>query len=106
MPLAAQPWTANERYYALLAYRLSPEVQVGGYYAGYYPDAKVRKKRENQQHDVAATIRFDITHNWLVKLEGHFLKGTAGLNPAINDRPIANLSSRWAMFLLKTTAYF
>jgi hypothetical protein len=101
-----QPWTANERYYAMVAYRFSPHFQAGSYYAGFFPNADKRTGRENQQHDVAGTLRIDITNNWLVKLEGHYLKGTAYLNAAINDRPPADLSSRWAMFLLKTTAYF
>jgi hypothetical protein len=105
--LAAQPWTANERYYGMLAYRLSAHLQVGGYYAGYYPDADKRDGRENQQHDLAGTIRIDITSNWLVKLEGHYLKGTAYLNAGLNDnRTLDMLSNQWAMFLLKTTAYF
>jgi hypothetical protein len=101
-----QPWTANERYQAMVAYRVNPWFQLGGYYAGYYPNVDKREGRENQQHDFAGTLRFDITDNWLVKLEGHLMRGTAGLNAAINDRPLANLSSRWGMFLLKTTAYF
>jgi hypothetical protein len=105
--LAAQPWTANERYYAMVAYRFTPHFQAGSYYAGYFPRADKREGRENQQHDVAGTLRFDITSNWLVKLEGHYLKGTAYLNGSLNDdRAPALLSSRWAMFLLKTTAYF
>ena len=29
------------------------------------------------QHDVAATLRFDINSHWLVKLEGHYMTGTA-----------------------------
>jgi len=104
--LAAQPWVANERYYAMAAYRPGPRLQVGSYYAGYFPDARKRSGRENQLHDFAGTIRVDITQNWLIKLEGHFMKGTAGLNRAINDRDAVFLSSRWALFMLKTTAYF
>jgi hypothetical protein len=102
----AQDWTANERFYVMLAYRLNPHFQLGTYYAGFYPNADKREGRENQQHDLAGTLRFDITNHWLLKLEGHVMRGTAGLNAAINDRPLANLSSRWGMLLLKTTAYF
>jgi hypothetical protein len=105
--LAALPWTANERYYAMLGYRFNPHFQAGGYYAGYYPDANKREGRENQQHDLAGTLRVDLTDHWLVKFEGHFMKGTAGLTPGLNDNtPNWAASSRWAVFLLKTTAYF
>ena len=104
--LLPAPWVANERYYALVAYRFTPHFQLGSYYAGYFPNTKNRTGRENQQHDVAGTLRIDITPNWLVKLEGHWLRGTAYLSPTLNDRPNAFLSSRWAVFMLKTTAYF
>jgi hypothetical protein len=99
-------WTANERYYALLAYRPLHLLQVGSYYAGYFPDTRNRTGREHQQHDVAGTIRLDITPNWLIKLEAHYMKGTAGIAGDLNALPNSNLSSRWAVFLFKTTAYF
>jgi hypothetical protein len=95
----AQLPTTNERYYAMAAYHLLPWLQVGSYYAGYYPHYTVRSGDANQQHDVAATIRFDITPNWLLKLEGHFIHGTAGLGRG-------TFEPNWAMGLLKTTAYF
>jgi hypothetical protein len=101
------PWTANERYYAMVGYRFAPWLQAGAYYAGYYPNADIRDGRENQQHDLSGTLRFDITQNWLWKLEWHFMKGTAGLTPALNDDKFNwAASSRWTVFLLKTTAYF
>jgi hypothetical protein len=59
------------------------------------------------QHDVAATLRFDINSHWLVKLEGHFMSGTAELDPSINGNvPTSDLQENWAVFLAKTTAYF
>jgi hypothetical protein len=104
--LGPLPWTANERYYAMIGFHLTPRVQLGSYYAGYYMNADVREGRANQQHDVAGTIRFDITPNWLIKLEGHYMNGTAGINNSLNVEPLMNLSSQWGVFLLKTTAYF
>ena len=59
------------------------------------------------QHDVAATLRFDINHNWLVKLEGHFMSGTAALSADLNDgKPPSSLERNWGVFLAKTTAHF
>jgi hypothetical protein len=114
MAFPEQPWTNSDRFYGMVAYRVAPLLQVGAYYSRYYkainpnlpPEQQLRSNRENHQHDVAGTLRFDINDHWLVKLEGHFMKGTAALDATINDRPIANLSSRWAVFMVKTTAYF
>ena len=99
--------TVNERFYAMVSYRLAPWVAPGAYYSALYPDVDKRSGRENYQHDVAMTLRFDINANWLVKLEGHFMEGTADLNPALNDQqPLKLLSRNWGLFLIKTTAYF
>jgi hypothetical protein len=99
--------TVSERYYALGAYRLRGWLQLGAYYSGLYPNVDQRSGRESMQHDVAGTLRFDINPHWLVKLEGHFIHGTASLSRALNDnRALNTLTSDWAVFLAKTTAYF
>jgi hypothetical protein len=42
-----------------------------------------------------------------LKLEGHFMSGTAALNPALNDgTPRAELTRDWGAFFAKTTAFF
>jgi hypothetical protein len=97
----AQLPMTNERYCAMVAYRTRPWFQLGGYYAGYFPHYTVRDGASNQQHDFAGTLRFDITPNWLVKLEGHYVHGTAGL--PVSAVPYA---PDWTVWLLKTTAYF
>jgi hypothetical protein len=52
-------------------------------------------------------VRYDITPHWLVKAEGHYMSGTAGLNPALNDNTKREkLVKDWGVFLLKTTGYF
>jgi len=63
--------------------------------------------RRAQQHDAALTLRFDLDVHWLLKLEGHYLVGTADVNPALNGGlPRADLTRSWGAFLAKTTAYF
>jgi hypothetical protein len=48
-----------------------------------------------------------VNEHWLVKLEGHFMRGTAGLNSAENDNiPQSALQRDWGLFIIKTTAYF
>ena len=66
-----------------------------------------RRGRDAYQHDFALTVRYDFTENWLFKLEGHFMSGTAGLDPALNDNtPRSELTRDWGAFFAKTTAYF
>jgi hypothetical protein len=59
------------------------------------------------QLDGALTVRFDVNANWLIKLEGHYVHGTAALSPSLNrDQPLRSLQPDWALFAVKTTAYF
>jgi hypothetical protein len=42
-----------------------------------------------------------------VKLEGHFMDGTAALDESPNDgKDLKALARLWGAFLFKTTAYF
>ena len=97
----------SERGYGMVSYRVSNWFQPGAYYSLFYPDMNRRSGPAAMQHDVAATLRFDINNYWLVKLEGHFMSGTAGLNKALNDnKPLDTLERTWGVFLAKTTAHF
>jgi hypothetical protein len=99
--------TVSERYYVLAAYRFVSWFQLGAYYAGLFPNIPYREDRQNQQHDFAGTVRFDVNAHWLIKLEGHYLHGTAGLDKALNGvTDLGDLAPDWALFLIKTTAYF
>jgi hypothetical protein len=101
------PSTTSERGYVMVTYRAARWLQPGLYYALEFPNVDQRSGRANMQHDVAATLRFDINSHWLVKLEGHFMSGTAELDPSINGNvPTSDLQENWAVFLAKTTAYF
>jgi len=97
----------NERFYAMASYQVVPWFSPGAYYAVYFPDVEDRKGRESYQHDIALTLRFDPTEHWLIKLEGHFMSGTAYLNPDLNGGiERSELTRDWGLFLLKTTGYF
>jgi len=99
--------TTSERLYAMGAYRITPWLVPGVYYSVLYPDVDDRKGRDAWQHDFAGTLRFDINANWLVKLEGHYMHGTAALNSPLNgNKPLGALDKDWGLLLLKTTAYF
>jgi hypothetical protein len=99
--------TNSDRYYAMTSYRIKPWFTPGLYYSVFFPKSGDWSNRKDYQHDVALTTRFDINEHWLVKLEGHFMRGTAALNPAENDNtPLTVLSRDWGLFMVKTTAYF
>jgi hypothetical protein len=97
----------NERMYAMASYRFLPWLQPGIYYGLYFSDTEDRNRRSTRQHDTAITLRFDVTENWLVKLEAHYMHGTASLESSLNDgAPKSELEPNWFVFLTKTTAYF
>jgi hypothetical protein len=109
--------STSERMYALAAYRFGPRFVPGLYYSLLFPDVNQRSAsslsgffagpRATHQHDVAATLRFDINAYWLFKLEAHYMRGTAGLDPSLNgNTPLTALESNWAVFLAKTTVSF
>ena len=99
--------SVSDRGYVMATYRVTPWLQDGIYYSLLYPDIHNRDGRENRQHDVAMTMRFDVNRHWLFKVEGHYMEGTAGLtSPLRFGPPITDAARTWGVFLLKTTAYF
>jgi hypothetical protein len=97
----------SERAYLLATYQVRHWLAPGAYYSATFADVDQRVGRANRLHDVAGTLRFDINPHWIVKVEGHYLDGTQGLDPTLNgNTPASMLTQRWALFLLKTTAYF
>jgi hypothetical protein len=103
----SSPQMTSERAYVMAAYRARAWLQPGVYYSVLFPDVQHRTGRENQQHDVATTLRFDLNAHWLLKIEGHYMLGTAGLDSTLNgNKPLAALTQAWGVLLVKTTAYF
>lgn len=98
----------RENAYVAGTYRVASWFQTGAYYAVSYPDISDRSGRADYQHDVAVACRFDVNEFWLVKLEGHFMSGTAGLvNPLRINPPDNTQADRyWGAYFLKTTAHF
>jgi hypothetical protein len=100
----------SEHAYVLATYHVRPWLWPGAYYSVLFPDeatATFTGPSQNMQHDVAGTVRFDINSHWLVKLEAHYMHGTAGADSSLNDnRPLDALTRNWAVFLAKMTAYF
>jgi hypothetical protein len=103
---ASPPVQTSESFYVMGSYRVAPWLNPGAYYSIRFPDVNDRHGREAYQHDVALTLRFDLTQNWLLKVETHYMHGTAGLDAALNGAAPSTLEKDWAVLLLKTTAYF
>lgn len=97
----------SERGYVMGSVRATRWLSPGLYYSVYFPDVDHRSGRAAMQHDVAATLRADINAHWLVKVEGHYMNGTADVSPALNEGKSRDVLDRsWGLFLAKTTAYF
>jgi hypothetical protein len=86
--------------YGMVDYRVARWLQPGVYYSVDYPNRNVTSGSQNFQDDLSGTLRFDINNFWIVKLEAHYMHGTAALGPTPMGDP------NWGLFLLKTTAYF
>jgi hypothetical protein len=102
--------TVSERGYVAGTYHVGPRFWPGAYYSFLFPDemnATFTGSSKNMQHDVAATLRFDLTSHLIFKLEGHWMHGTAALDAALNGvKSVDTLTRDWALFLAKATAYF
>jgi hypothetical protein len=100
----------SEQLYGMLTFRASEQLELGGYYSVHHLDANDRQGHNPKyaerfyafQRDLTATVRIDLNTHWLLKLEGHFIDGTADLDMANNPHP----SRYWGLFLFRTTVTF
>lgn len=113
----------SEGYYASLIYRLNDYIEVGTYYSEYFPDRNDRKGEGRREKigqpesmgwlkDFAVSLRFDIMPNWVAKLEGHIMDGTAIMFVQDNkpgnagDLSDYDLEDDWWLFAAKLTFAF
>ncbi|MEO6601525.1 MAG: hypothetical protein ABIQ16_16735, partial [Polyangiaceae bacterium] len=122
VPTFSVPDTTSERFYVMGAYHVASWFTPAVTYSLLYSNVDDRRGHEAPlatppgtppigrgayQHDLALTLRYDLNPYWLLKVEGHFMHGTAGVSSALNDnRPLSTLTKDWGVLLLKTTAYF
>lgn len=97
----------REHFYVMGSYQLGSWIHPGVYYSLFFPNRADRSGPDASQHDLAVTLRFDLNSFWPVKVEGHFLYGTAMLNARQNDGVLpADLDRTWGLFLANTTLHF
>jgi Phosphate-selective porin O and P len=100
--------TNSIRAYGLMAYRIAPWLQPALSYSIYYPETGPTVGPSAKQHDAAVTLRFDLDPYWILKLEGHAMRGTASLSTSLNPgaASLDDLTDQWWLFVAKTTVYF
>lgn len=101
-------------WYGRATYRIRDRVDLSAAYSEYYPDRRDREGAEQVlvgkpahgawHKDLSVTARWDITPNWLIKVELHDINGTAELSDAENAG--RSLSKDWRLFALRTTFHF
>ncbi|MFZ5570080.1 MAG: hypothetical protein ACOZF0_06730 [Thermodesulfobacteriota bacterium] len=101
----------TQGYYGSAVYRLTSFFETGVYYAEYYPD-DFDRDGNNQEFfhrawlkDACLSTRFDLNDNWIAKLEGHFMNGTAILLNADNPDGYGT-NPHWFLFAAKITFSF
>ncbi len=106
-PIAPPGSPTSTRWYVMCSYHAASWFSPGTYYSVLNTGIPGPLTREKYQQDAALTMRFDINQNWLVKLEGHYMRGTADLQSTLNSNlPVSELTRDWGVFMAKTTAYF
>lgn len=94
-----------DAWYVSAAYRFNKWLEAGTYYTEYYGNVHNRSGSPNSsQKDLALSLRFDAKDWWIIKLEGHYLRGTALLQDSVNN-PTRD-DNGWFMFAAKTTFSF
>jgi hypothetical protein len=117
----------QESFYVQASYRFSDWLQMATYLSiqydpdcrdglngsncgDYAPDLQnnpeqLQPRHDAWQKDLAVSLRFDVNDYWLIKLEGHFIDGTARVYETLNpDKDY--LERYWTMFGAKTTLTF
>lgn len=105
----------SDTYYIGAAYRFSDWFQLGAYYNIDYPNNDDKDGDEKAagglpkhmawQKDLALTLQFDISENWILKVEGHQVDGTARVL-AIDNNDSDFSESDWYYGAVKATFYF
>jgi hypothetical protein len=103
-------------FYGSIIYRFSDWFQAGSYYSEYYPDLSDKDGKGYEElygfppsngwlKDTALSLRFDLNSNWIAKIEGHKMNGTAVMFRSDQVNPY-NVSEDWYLAAAKLTFSF
>jgi len=99
----------TDAFYMSMTYRLTDFLEMGGYYAVFWPDSSDKNGKTFLQDylawhkETALCFRFDINHSLTFKTEMHLIDGGALMMPQDNPEGI---DQRTAMLLLKLSWSF
>jgi len=103
----------SDGWYGLTSYQLTDKAAVSAYYAAQYPDRSNRDGKNLPlpasawQRDLSLGLRYDLTPNWRVKYEHHFVDGLAQVDGAeFSTVNPDDFEERWSYFALKTSFHF
>lgn len=100
--------TEPDAWYVGAAYRFNSWLEAGTYYTEHYADKSVRSSGgpNGSQKDLAFSLRFDPKDWWIIKLEGHYIRGTSLLQDQANNPNALRTDDGWWLFAAKTTFSF
>jgi hypothetical protein len=101
---ASHNYNFSYSWYGSAAYRVNKWLQIGTYYNESYESGTHPVASDGSQKDLALAFRFDPEPWWVIKVEGHYLRGTALLDDN-GANPVRN-GDGWFMLALKTTVSF
>ncbi len=101
--LTVKSKTHMEGWYINPTYRFNDLFEMGIYYSEFYPTTG--QKDTVFLEDTCLSLRFDILNNWILKLEGHGMRGIGYVQVGIN--PDNDFSEKnWQMYAAKMTFFF
>ena len=102
-----------EGYYSQIDYRFLSWLVIGAYYSNFYTDRTDKKGLKMSdfknpdyfgwQKDTSLTLRFDFSNYWLLKIEAHYIDGTAQVSKFNNAEGTRRY---WNLYAIKTTFNF
>lgn len=95
--LSQRPSEQKGHYFGA-AYRFNDWFELGSYYSVAIPNIG-----DSKTEDWALSARFDLSENWIFKLEGHYMDGTSVL---MSDPNPGTPEDDWFMLLAKVTYSF
>jgi hypothetical protein len=92
-------------YYFSLGYKIIDPLNVSAYHSEFYTDVNDRDNLPGRLIDTAVSLRYDITSNWIFKVELHKMDGLGVMYNADQD-DLNKLEKEWYLFAGKVTYNF
>jgi hypothetical protein len=103
-------------FYGMANYHFNDWLDIASYYTEYYPKADDKDgykysslynlpASNNRFKDGALSFKFSLNSNWVAKVEGHKITGTAIMFPSDQPNP-QNVAKDWYLFAGKLTFNF